>query len=306
MAENTYYTHDSGQPIAHSRGSSAAIRAEFDAIAAAFQKVADAIGSVESLGDFRKIYQGARATDPTQRYDGTRLEDGDLYFNTGAKVVKAFANGVWHAVPTSASAMLKDGGEFTGPIKGTSAEFSATVKAGGFQGDGSGLTGMKKEQIVNALGFTPVNKAGDNMTGTLGGTNINLSGTLTAAVVTQTSDERHKYKWKRVSAGLVDDLAVLTKAGSFTYKRKHGGFDSLGVSAQELERSLPEAVMELPDGTKTVNYGPAALVASVALAREVVRLRDDVAQLKASMTETMHSLKSLRKDIDKLTGKGKK
>lgn len=279
MAENTYYKHDSGQPVPHSRGSSAAIRAELDAIAAAFQKVANALGNVESLGDFKKIYQGARATDPTQRYDGTRLEDGDLYINTSAKVLKSFVAGVWYAVPTSSSAMLKDGGEFTGPIKGTSADFSATVKAGGFTGDGQNLTGLKKEQITSALGYTPVDKAGDTMTGTLNGTNVTLSGTLTAAVVKQTSDERFKFKWKRVD-GLVDSLAKVRKVGNFTFKKKHGGFESAGVSAQEFEAFWPQVVGTDEDGNKSVNYGAAALVAAIELAKEVAALRCELDKLK--------------------------
>lgn len=278
MPANNYYTHTSGQPTQLSRGSSSAIRAEFDAIEAAFYKIGQELGAASSAADFKLIYQGARASDPTQRYNGTQLQNGDLYFNTSVLVMKSFANGTWYSLVTSTSAMLKDGGEFTGPIKGTSAEFSSSVKAAGFTGSGAGLTDMTSLQITSALGFTPLNKAGDSMTGQLNGTVAVFTGSVTGADIIISSDERRKQKWEKLPDDIIDQFAAIKKIG--TYFDKKQKMRKAGVGAQSMIPILPEAVAIGDDMQLGVAYGQAALVLLHKAIKRIQQLEKRLAKLE--------------------------
>lgn len=108
---------------------------------------------------------------------------------------------------------------------------------------------------------------------------LTSSGVLTAQVITETSDERKKKSWQRLPGDFIGKLAGIRKAGLFTWKR--GGTRGLGVGAQSLEAILPEAVHTDEKGAKTVQYGAAALVGVVELARAVVDLRARLAKLEA-------------------------
>ena len=104
------------------------------------------------------------------------------------------------------------------------------------------------------------------------------TGALTAVSVAGSSDERLKTDWKDVSPTFVNDLANV-KHGTFT--RISSGNTEPGVSAQSLQQVLPEAVIEGEDGMLAVNYGGAALVAAIELAKEVKALRAEIEILKA-------------------------
>lgn len=93
------------------------------------------------------------------------------------------------------------------------------------------------------------------------------SGNFTAAGnVTAYSDERLKRRFKRFYVSL-DDLVGL---GSFEYERKDTGERQIGVKAQALRRIMPLAVN---DGEYlSVDYGRAAMVGVLSLARELKKL----------------------------------
>lgn len=95
--------------------------------------------------------------------------------------------------------------------------------------------------------------------------------TMTGNVIAY-SDERVKTDWEPVATDFIDVLATI-KSG--TYRRTDVEMDrQAGVSAQDLQNLLPEAVqVNEADGMLGVAYGQAALVACVELAKEVVRLR---------------------------------
>lgn len=105
------------------------------------------------------------------------------------------------------------------------------------------------------------------------------AGGISANTVTETSDERKKKAWQRLPADFIDKLASIRKAGLFTWKR--GGARGLGVGAQSLERILPAAVHTDEQGAKTVQYGAAAMVSVVELARAMVDVRNRLAALEA-------------------------
>jgi hypothetical protein len=104
------------------------------------------------------------------------------------------------------------------------------------------------------------------------------TGTATfAGDVTSVSDESLKTNWRSVGDDFVTKLAGV-KSG--VYDRTDTEATQAGVSAQSLEAVLAEVVVTAPDGLKSVNYGNAALVAAIELAKQVVELRKEIAELK--------------------------
>ena len=109
---------------------------------------------------------------------------------------------------------------------------------------------------------------------TYNGANFIAAGNLSA-----NSDERLKENWRPV----VDDfVAQLAEVKSGVYDRIDNAFakTQVGVSAQSLQRLVPEAVSADSHGILSVAYGNAALVAAVELAKEVVELRAELNALK--------------------------
>jgi hypothetical protein len=118
-----------------------------------------------------------------------------------------------------------------------------------------------------------------NQAGTAEVASLTNAGTFSAVVIIETSDERKKKAWQRVPHDLIERLAGIRKSGLFTWKR--GGARGLGVGAQSLEQILPEAVHTDEKGAKAVQYGAAAMVSVVELARAVIDLRARLAKLEA-------------------------
>jgi hypothetical protein len=102
----------------------------------------------------------------------------------------------------------------------------------------------------------------------------NITGT---GNVVANSDERLKTNWRDVASGFVEKLAAI-KSG--VYDRTDIEVTQAGVSAQSLQTLLPETVMSDEEGTLSVAYGNAALVACVELAKEVLKLRTEIEALK--------------------------
>lgn len=105
---------------------------------------------------------------------------------------------------------------------------------------------------------------------------MGVGGSIYAAGnVTAYSDERLKKNWRALDQDLVERLATV-KAGVFD--RIDTGEKQVGVSAQSLQKLLPEAVVG--DQVLAVAYGNAAMVCCVALAQEVVALRARLDELE--------------------------
>lgn len=104
------------------------------------------------------------------------------------------------------------------------------------------------------------------------------SGNFTAtANVTAYSDERLKKDWVSFDGSFVDRLADV-QSGTFT--RIDTEDRQAGVSAQSLQRLIPEAVHENEDGILSVAYGNAAMVSAIELAKEIRALKAEIAELK--------------------------
>lgn len=98
-----------------------------------------------------------------------------------------------------------------------------------------------------------------------------FTGAVSAANFTATSDETLKTDWRPLPPDFIDRLAGIRRYGTFAFLKT--GVRHAGVGAQSLQGLLPEAVVEGLDGTLSVAYGNAALVACIEMARELVRLR---------------------------------
>ena len=105
----------------------------------------------------------------------------------------------------------------------------------------------------------------------------NASNGYLYGVATQaTSDERLKTNWRPLVPNFIERLAEV-KYG--IYDRVDMQDTQAGVSAQSLEAVLKEVISINKDGYLTVNYGNAALVAVIELAKEVINLRQKIEEL---------------------------
>lgn len=91
---------------------------------------------------------------------------------------------------------------------------------------------------------------------------------LASGNITAYSDERLKKDWANLSPTFLEDLAKV-KYG--TYTRIDSGERQVGASAQDMQKILPESVL---DGEHlSLAYGNAALVAAIELSKQVIELR---------------------------------
>jgi hypothetical protein len=95
--------------------------------------------------------------------------------------------------------------------------------------------------------------------------------------VISASDERLKTNWKPVSSNFLENVSAV-KSGS--YDRIDTGIRQAGVSAQEWKKVLPETVVEDENGMLSVNYGAAALVSVIELAKEIKNLQNIINEQK--------------------------
>ena len=102
--------------------------------------------------------------------------------------------------------------------------------------------------------------------------NLTLAGTVSAG-----SDERWKENWKEFGPNFIDELSQV-KHG--TYSRIDTKEIQVGVGAQSLQKVIPEAVGMDDNGFLNVSYGHAALASVVELAKEIVKLRAEIAELR--------------------------
>jgi hypothetical protein len=103
--------------------------------------------------------------------------------------------------------------------------------------------------------------------------NLTTNGTVSAG-----SDERWKENWKEFGPNFIDELSQV-KHG--TYSRIDTKEIQVGVGAQSLQKVIPEAVNVDDKGYLNVAYGHAALASVVELAKEIVKLRAEIAELKS-------------------------
>jgi len=140
---------------------------------------------------------------------------------------------------------------------------------------GDGVWAAPASAAIGSTTQVAYNNAG-TMTGsanlTFNGTNLTCGGTVTA-----NSDESLKINWRGYSDDFVEQLAQI----------KHGTYDRIdveltqdGVSAQSLQKLLPNSVLKNEDGILSVAYGNAALVSVIKLAERLLAAESRIEQLE--------------------------
>lgn len=138
-------------------------------------------------------------------------------------------------------------------------------------GGGATITGTTSNTTYYVVGTSST--SGSLTTASISNTNVvsyNAStGALSAVSHVSSSDESLKTNWRDLQPDFIDQLAEV-KHGIFD--RIEGGNTEVGVTAQSLQKVLEHAVVAGEDGKLSVNYGAAALVACVQLAKRVLEL----------------------------------
>lgn len=194
------------------------------------------------------------------------------------------SSAVLHAGNYSSYALPLSGGAMTGNISGPAYNSPNFIRFAsdnnwtyGCSYDGGSQYWMQVQFYGtgdDTRGFRVLDKNGDAVRFRVNGAgNVTASGNVTAY-----SDERVKANWRQLDDGFVVKLAGV-KSG--IYDRTDIELTQAGVSAQSLRDVLPQTVMELSDGELSVAYGNAALVSAVELAKELVALKQEVAELRA-------------------------
>jgi hypothetical protein len=180
------------------------------------------------------------------------------------------------------------------PAKTSSTKLSFVPSTGrltatSYAGDGSALTGISAGSTVTPTTTNTTyyvvgsSTTSGNLTASISNTNVvsyNAStGALTAVSMVSSSDERLKTDWEDLPVDFVENLAKV-KHGNFT--RIDNGNKEVGVSAQSLQAVLDKAVVSNDEGMLSVNYGGAALVAAIELAKQIMELKQEIATLKGN------------------------
>jgi hypothetical protein len=198
--------------------------------------------------------------------------------NGGTGATTFTANGILYGNTTSAIGVTAAG--TTGQVLTANTGAAPTWGAA----PGATITGTTTAGTYYIVGTTST--SGTLSTASISNTNAvsyNAStGALTAVSVVSSSDERLKKNWQSVNLDFVDKLAYV-KHG--TFERISSGNREVGVTAQSLKEVLPEAIIESEEGLLGVNYGGAALVAAIELAKEVKLLRAEIIELKAELNK---------------------
>lgn len=106
--------------------------------------------------------------------------------------------------------------------------------------------------------------------------NLNNGDMTTSGNVTAYSDEILKTNWRSYPVDFVEKLAEVKNG---TYDRTDEDLTQDGVSAQSLQKLLPNSVIKT-NGILSVNYGGAALSSSVELAKRIVEQDKRIAELE--------------------------
>jgi hypothetical protein len=199
--------------------------------------------------------RGSSTTVATMSFHRT----GVYAINMGVGTDNVFRIGGWSA--SNNCFQLTSGGAGT---------FLSTCSATQFNGSGAGLTGTASSLTAGAATTASTANA------------LNAANSYTAVSFTANSDERLKTNWAGLS---LDFVTLLAGVKHGTFERISDGTRDVGVSAQSIQKVIPEAVISNNDGFLSVNYGAAALVAAVELAKVVEELRAEIARLKAKVGE---------------------
>ena len=224
----------------------------------------------------------------------TLLGSGDLSIAAGVTSVTGTAPVVSSGGATPAISMAAATASVSGYLTSTDWNtFNNKQPAGSYVTSGGALGTPSSGTLTNCT-FPTLNQ---NTTGSSGSCTGNAATATTATTATTanalntansytavsfiaSSDESLKTNWVGLD---LDFVARLSDVKHGTFERISSGNREVGVSAQSLQKVIPTAVIKGEDGLLAVNYGGAALVAAVELAKVVQELRAEIAELKAKL-----------------------
>ena len=120
---------------------------------------------------------------------------------------------------------------------------------------------------------------------------MDMGGNLTmAGNVTAYSDERLKTNWRVLPINFVKNLATV-RSGIFD--RIDSGETQVGLSAQDIQSLLPEAVTTNANGLLSLNYGALSGVAIVELCKEAIASRSLILQHAALIDSLISRIAAL-------------
>ncbi|MCA1859319.1 tail fiber domain-containing protein [Janthinobacterium sp. HSC-3S05] len=146
------------------------------------------------------------------------------------------------------------------------------LSAGSSDGGAAAMTFIRTGSYAVNMGLDPDNvfRIG-GYTAAANRLQMDMSGNLTmAGNVSAYSDARLKKNWTNMPTDFVERWA---KVQAGTYERIDSGEIQVGLAAQDVQEIMPNATPEMADGYLALNYGGAAAVATVELAKEVIELR---------------------------------
>jgi hypothetical protein len=158
--------------------------------------------------------------------------------------------------------------------------------------DGSSLSAGTGGNNFYGIAWSHPNVGGQGANLTDHGMLIVSNGTTKTAIsssiwctgnITAYSDERVKTNWRNFDNNFIEKLAKV-KSGIFDrtdVNEKENGFKTqVGVSAQSLKEVIPDAVTCNSEGMLSVSYGNAAMASCVELAKEILKLKEEIAKIK--------------------------
>ena len=118
---------------------------------------------------------------------------------------------------------------------------------------------------------------------------LTTSGSLTVTGdVNSNSDERLKTNWQPLQQ---DYLQKLSQVKYGTYDRIDTELTQAGISAQDLQKVLPEAVSSDSEGTLSVNYGNSAMVSVIELTKLVLKQQEQILKQQQQINELQRLVK---------------
>ena len=115
------------------------------------------------------------------------------------------------------------------------------------------------------------------------------TGTLTATVVSASSDERLKSEWNNLSDDYIYKLSEV-KIGTYKHSLDDSNSRQIGASAQSVKSFCPEGVITDENGYLSIAYGNVALASVVKLSQKVIEQEKRIEQLEYLVAQLMNKL----------------
>ena len=256
-------------------GASSTTNISTAALTGAFTKTIN-IGTGGTTGSTTAINIGTSVGSTTTITGGLTLGTALSVANGGTGSTTLTANNVLLGNGTSALQVVAPGTSGN-VLTSNGTTWTSAAPSGG----GATITGTTSNTTYYVVGTSLT--SGSLTTASISNTNVvsyNAStGALSAVSHVSSSDERLKTDWEDLPVDFIENLAKV-KHGNFT--RIANSNKEVGVSAQSLKPVLPRSVLENDEGMLSVNYGSAALVAAIELAKQVMELKQEIALLKGN------------------------